>query len=93
MGNLVRRWVRRSAWLCLFLMLWTAAAESTHVHPTPSDAAACSICLAAHSASPAISASHIAPVFAAIELLHEDEVVAKARMDFSDAGIRGPPLG
>ena len=29
----MRVWVRWSAWLCLSLMLWTAAAESTHNHP------------------------------------------------------------
>ncbi len=87
----MRIWVRWSAWLCLSLMLWAAAAESTHNHPTRTESASCSICVVAHSARPAVSCSQAAPVFAAIGLLREEDAVAKARFDFSDAGIRGPP--
>jgi hypothetical protein len=88
----MRVWVRWSAWLGLSLMLWTVAAESTHNHPTRTESASCSICVAAHSASPTVSSSHAAPVFAAIGLLREEDVVAKVRFDFSDRGIRGPPV-
>lgn len=87
----MRLWMRWSAWLCLSLMLWTVAAESTHNHPTQTEAASCSICAVAHSTRPTVSTSHTAPVFAAIGLLQEKDVVAKAWFDFSDAGIRGPP--
>lgn len=87
----MRAWVRWSAWFCLSLMLWAAAAESTHNHATRTDSASCSICVVAHSASPSLSFSHVVPVFAAIGLLREEDPVAKARLDFSDAGIRGPP--
>jgi hypothetical protein len=45
----------------------------------------------AHSASPTASSVQTAPVFAAIGLLREEDVTAKARLDFSDQGIRGPP--
>jgi hypothetical protein len=72
-------------------MLWAAAVESTHNHPTQTESASCSICVAAHSASPTVSSIQAAPVFAAIGLLREEDVVAKARFDFSDLGIRGPP--
>jgi hypothetical protein len=87
----MRVWVRWSSWLCLSLMLWAAAVESTHNHPTQTESASCSICVAAHSASPTVSSIQTAPVFAAIGLLQEEDVVAKARFDFSDLGIRGPP--
>ena len=86
-----RFWVRLSAWLCLSLMLWTAAAESTHNHPSKTEAASCSICLAAHTASPTVSGAQGTPVFAAVGLLHEKDTVVTARLDFSDLGIRGPP--
>jgi hypothetical protein len=46
----------------------------------------------AHSASPAVSSSQTGPVFAAIGLLREEDVVAKTRFDFFDRGIRGPPV-
>jgi hypothetical protein len=73
-------------------MLWAAAVESTHNHPTQTESASCSICVAAHSASPTVSSIQTAPVFAAIGLLREEDVVAKARFDFADLGIRGPPV-
>ena len=84
-------WKRWSAWLCLSLMLWTVAAESTHNHPSQSESASCSICVVAHTASPAPHSTHTAPVFAALDLLRDEDIVAKARFDFSDSGIRGPP--
>jgi hypothetical protein len=72
-------------------MLGMAAAESTHNHPTQTEAASCSICVAAHSSSPTVVSSQSAPVFAAIGLLREEDVIAKARFEFSERGIRGPP--
>ncbi len=87
----MRFWVRWSAWLCLSLMLWTVAAESTHNHPTQTERASCSICVVAHSARPALSSNDSAPVFSTIGRLQEDDVIAKARFEWSDLGIRGPP--
>jgi hypothetical protein len=87
----MRFWGRWMAWLCLSLMLWMVAAESTHNHPNQTEANSCSICLVAHSASPAPSSSDATPVFTAVGFLQEEEVLAKAQFDFSDAGIRGPP--
>jgi hypothetical protein len=72
-------------------MLWTEAAESTHHHPTQTESASCSICVVAHSASPTVVSSQCAPVLATVGLLQEKDVVAKARLDSADAGIRGPP--
>jgi hypothetical protein len=88
----MRNWVRWPVWLCLSLMLWMAAAESVHNHPTQTEAAACSICVAAHSASPTIITSHATPILATVGLLLEEDVVAKAWLNFRDAGIRGPPV-
>jgi len=87
----MRLWLRWSTWLCLSLMLWTAAAESTHNHPKQTESTSCRICVAAHSASPTVSSGHTAPVFAAIGLLVEEDVIAKAQFDASNLGIRGPP--
>lgn len=84
-------WVRWSAWLCLSLMLWTAAAESTHSHPSRTEAASCSICVVAHSATPTADSGHATPVFATLGLLQEQDVIARLQFDFFDAGIRGPP--
>ena len=82
------RWL---TWFCLSLMLWTAVAESTHNHPNQSESAACSICVVAHSTAPTASCHYARPVFEAIGLLQEKEVIAKARLSVFDLGIRGPP--
>jgi len=79
------------AWLCLSLIVWTAAAESTHNHPSQAESASCSICVVAHTANPAPHSTSTTPVFATVDLFHEEDVAAKARFDFSDPGIRGPP--
>jgi len=79
------------ALLALSLLLWTAAVESTHNHPTQTESAACSICMAAHTASPAVTCAQNAPNFSAIGLLQTDDVAIPARFDLSEQGIRGPP--
>ena len=87
----MRVWVKWSAWLCLSLMLWTVAAESTHNHPNQTESASCLIGVAAPSASPTMNSGHAAPLFAAVGILQEHVITAHARLEFSDAGIRGPP--
>lgn len=82
------RWL---AWLCLSLMLWTVAAESTHNHPSQTESASCSICAVAHSASPAAISNPARPIFTPVGLLQEEEVIAKAWLSVFDLGIRGPP--
>ena len=88
----MQSWTRWSAWLGLSLMLWMAAAESVHVHPTDTESAPSSICVLAHSAQPAVASATTAPILATIGVLQEQDVLAKARLDISDAGIRGPPV-
>jgi hypothetical protein len=77
--------------LCLSLMLWTAVVESTHNHPNQTDSNSCSICVVAHTTTPAASCNHARPVFAAVGVLQEEEVIAKARLNVFELGIRGPP--
>ncbi len=91
MPQRARSLIRWSAWFCLSLMLWTAAVESTHNHPSQTEAAACSICVVAHSTKPTVTSTQTAPVFATIGQLQEEDIAAKARLDVADLGIRGPP--
>jgi hypothetical protein len=72
-------------------MLWAAVVEPTHNHPNHSGSASCSICVAAHSTAPTASCNHARPVFEAIGLMQEEEVIAKARLSVFDLAIRGPP--
>jgi len=87
----MRLWVRLLACVCLLLMMWTVAAETSHHHPNRTESSSCSICVVAHSASPVVSTAQAAPIFAAVGLFREKNVVVKARLDFSHLGIRGPP--
>jgi hypothetical protein len=82
------RWL---TWLCLSLMLWTAVAESTHHHPNKTESTSCSICVVAHSTAPTASSNQARPVFAAVGLLQEEEVIANARLSLFELGSRGPP--
>jgi hypothetical protein len=87
----MRTCLRWSAWLCLSLMLWTVAAESTHVHPSQTDANSCSVCVAAHTANPAPSSAATAPIFNTLGVLQDEAVVANASLDSFVSGNRGPP--
>jgi hypothetical protein len=86
--RILGRW---SAWFCLSLLLWTAAAESSHHHANQTDPASCSICVVAHTTAPTASSSQARPFFTAIGLLQEEEIITPARVHSSDLGIRGPP--
>ena len=88
----MRSVLRWSAWLCLSLLLWTVAAESRHNHPSQTEAASCSVCVAAHSAAPAAVADASEPVFAAVGLLQEKSVIARSWLDAFELVIRGPPV-
>jgi hypothetical protein len=72
-------------------MLWTAVAESTHNHPNKTESSSCSICVVAHSTTPAASCNQARPVFAAFGLLQDEEIIANVRLSVLDLGIRGPP--
>jgi hypothetical protein len=72
-------------------MLWTALAESTHNHLNKTESSSCSICVVAHSTTPAASCHLARPVFAAVGLLQDQEIIANVRLSVFDLGIRGPP--
>jgi len=87
----MRLWVRWSAWLCLSLVLWTVAAESTHNHPNQTESASCVLCVAAHNASLATDSASAVPAIITVGVWQEEAVAAPTRLDSSDLGIRGPP--
>jgi hypothetical protein len=88
----MRTWLRLSAWLCLSVMLWTVALEFTHNHASQTEATSCSICVVAHSANPTPTSANISPVFTAVRLQTERDVVAAAQQHSSNLDVRGPPL-
>ena len=87
----MRLWMRAAAWLCLSLMLWTAAAESTHVHPSRAEGTSCSICMVAHTAAPSATVASGAPLFVAVGVSSPADATPKSDFALLDRGIRGPP--
>jgi hypothetical protein len=82
---------KKVALLCLLLTVWSAVALAAHHHSSATDAAKCTVCIAAHSASPkAVStlpkATHI---FAFAPVL--DPVSAKQTLIFFALRVRPPP--
>jgi hypothetical protein len=48
----MRLFSKRIAWVCLLLTFWSAIGFIAHHHSSAAEAAKCTVCVAAHSASP-----------------------------------------
>ena len=82
---------KKVALLCLLLTVWSAAALTAHHHSSATDAAKCTVCVAAHSAAPKAVAtlSQVKHVFATALVL--DPVSAKQRLVSFALRVRPPP--
>lgn len=82
---------KKIALLCLLLTIWSAVALAAHHHSSATDAAKCTVCVAAHSASPkAVSIlSKADHVFASAPVL--DPVPTKQRLISFALRVRPPP--
>jgi hypothetical protein len=82
---------KKVALLCLLLTVWSVVAFAAHHHSSATDAAKCTVCVAAHSASP--KAASILPktdhVFASAPVL--DAVSTKQRLISFALRVRPPP--
>jgi hypothetical protein len=82
---------KKVALVCLLLTVWSVVAFAAHHHSSATDAAKCTVCVAAHSAAP--KAVSILPkadhVFASAPVL--DPVSAKQRLISFALRVRPPP--
>lgn len=84
--------VKRIACLCVLLTLWSAMAFASHVHLHPADAARCSICVAAHSASPAPPAAVVPiPLLTIADVPVQPVRAAMRRLAIFALSVRPPP--
>ena len=84
--------VKRVAWLCLLLMLWSAFAFAAHHHSSSDESAACTVCAAAHSFSPILTHKLTQTVFVRVQLIRAVEpVAAKQRLVAFALTVRPPP--
>jgi len=92
LGSLrMRVFSKRIALLCLMLTLWSALAFVAHHHSSATDAAKCTVCLAAHSASPKSSSQSPKVTFVSISTLRQQPVSAKQSLVVFALSVRPPP--
>jgi len=83
---------KRIAWVCLWLMLWSAIAFAAHHHSDGDESAKCSVCVAALSASPAAPALPLRTIFLAVSTVRTEPVAAaKQRLIAFALTVRPPP--
>jgi hypothetical protein len=80
------------AWLCLLLMSVSAYSIAAHQHSTTLDEAKCTVCVIAHSASPATTCNlPSATLFLVRVVVLTEPVSAKQRLVPFALSVRPPP--
>jgi hypothetical protein len=88
----MRLFSRPIAWLCVLLTLWSAAAFVAHHHEDEAESARCSVCVAAHTASPAPEIVLPRITFVAVSpVITAPVAAAKQRLVVFALAVRPPP--
>jgi hypothetical protein len=87
----VRSISKRIAMLCLLLTLWSAVAFAVHQHSSAAEAAKCTICIAAHSASPKVTTTLPKVLFVSASTFLPEPISAKQRVIAFALWVRPPP--
>jgi hypothetical protein len=87
----MRSITKRIACLCLLLTLWSAIAFAVHQHSNATEAAKCTVCIAAHSASPKVSSALLKVRFVAVSTFRAEPVASKQRLIAFALCVRPPP--
>jgi len=82
---------KRIAWLCMLLTFWSALAFVSHHHSNAAEAAKCTVCVAAHSASPKTICTLSKVTFVSEFTLRTKPVSAKQRVIAFALTVRPPP--
>ncbi len=87
----VRSISKSIALLCLVLTFWSAIAVAVHQHSDATEAAKCTVCVAAHSASPQTPSTVVHTTFVAVATFRAEPVSAKQRLVAFALTVRPPP--
>jgi hypothetical protein len=80
------------AWLCLLLILGSAVAFVAHHHSDGTESATCTVCVAAHSASPALPTLSLVAIFLAVSTIQTAAATAsRQRLIAFALSVRPPP--
>jgi hypothetical protein len=84
--------VKAVALLAVLLTVWSAFAVVAHSHSTTADAARCGVCIAAHSASPAVAAAAPAPTAFSVSAIEARPLALRQRLIGFALCVRPPPV-
>jgi hypothetical protein len=87
----MRSFSKRIALLCLLLTLCSAVAFVAHHHSSANDAAKCTVCVAAHSASPKAATVLPNQTFVRASISRSAPVTAQQRLIAFALSVRPPP--
>jgi hypothetical protein len=82
---------KRVAFFCLILTFWSALAFAAHHHSSANEAAKCTVCIAAHSASPRVDSTPRPTTFVVVSAFRAEPVSAKKRFIAFALSVRPPP--
>jgi hypothetical protein len=82
---------RRIACLCVLLTFWSALAFATHQHWGATESSTCTVCIAAHSASPQTATILPSVMFVSVATVCPEPVSAKQRLTIFVLCVRPPP--
>jgi hypothetical protein len=82
---------RKVALFCLMLTFWSALAFAAHHHSSPTEAAKCTVCIVAHSASPRADSTPRPTTFVVVYTFRAEPLSAKKRFIAFALSVRPPP--
>jgi len=87
----MRSMSKRIACLCVLLTFWSAMAFAAHQHSTATESATCTLCIAAHSASPKITTTLPRVMFVPVDTFRPEPVSVQQRLTVFVLCVRPPP--
>jgi hypothetical protein len=87
----MRSMSKRIACLCVLLTFWSAVAFAAHQDSTATESATCTLCIAAHSASPKITTTLPRVMFVPVDTFRPEPVSVKQRLTVFVLCVRPPP--
>jgi hypothetical protein len=87
----MRSMSKRIACLCVLLTFWSAVAFAAHQDSTATESATCTLCIAAHSASPKITTTLPRVMFVPVDTFRPEPVSVQQRLTVFVLCVRPPP--
>jgi hypothetical protein len=82
---------KKAALFCLLLTVWLAVGLAAHHHSSATDAARCSVCVAAHAAAPEAATTPSRVTFVSAFIQVSELVPAQQRLVSFALSVRPPP--